>query len=150
MNNTKRFFNSTYYDYNMPSTKVHIAFSEQRTGKGFEELHKWIDQDEDGLGVNHRLKRHAYNTEEESQIYNHWERKEKGLGQKAVVEWLFHIAVDNLDTAHKKAFTTYGKEKAFNFFKFGLEPHSKFIYFDFDNLEPEDLEEEFSNVYEEY
>jgi len=41
----------------MPNTKIHIAISRQRTGYGFEKLHKWIDESCQELGVEHRIER---------------------------------------------------------------------------------------------
>ena len=46
-------------------------------------------------------------------------------------EWLFHIAIDNLDTAYKIAKKEY-KHNAYNFFSFGFSTDTKFIHFDFD------------------
>ena len=48
----------------MPSNRVHCAISRERTGFDFKELHQWIDKDEKGLGVDHRLNRHAFNRNE--------------------------------------------------------------------------------------
>jgi len=84
----------------MPNLEVHKAISKRRTRKDYEELHIWIDEPRKVLSFNHRSKRHFYNTDDENFIRNKW-------GDKAVVEWLFHIAVDNLDTANKFAIKTY-------------------------------------------
>lgn len=132
----------------MPSLRVHCAVSKERTGFDFKELHEWIDAPYKKLGFNHRLERHAYNTADEKEILKYWENKSEGFGDKAVVEWLFHIAIDNLETAFKKAGKTYRKNNVFNFFKFGLLPDSKFIFFDFDNMDEDELGEEFEDVYE--
>ena len=40
--------------------------------------------------------------------------------ERAVVEWLFHIAVDNLETAYKESYYCY-KDKTYNFYQFVLE-----------------------------
>lgn len=128
----------------MPSIKTHCAMSKRRTNRDFHELHKWIDADSNRLGVDHRIKRHAFNKKDEKTIWEFWEAKERRLGDKAVVEWLFHIALDNLHTAYKKAKLTYG-ERAHNFFKFGLPPGTNYILLDFDKLEIDELEEEFEN-----
>lgn len=133
----------------MPSLKVHCAVSRERTGFDFKELHEWIDSPSKELGMNHRKERHAYNLEEEKKILEFWNKKDDGLGEKAVVEWLFHIALDNLETAFKRAKKGYRKGNIYNFFKFGLMPDSKFIFFDFDKLSNEELEDEFEDVYEE-
>lgn len=96
----------------MPSNRVHCAISKKRTEQTFEELHHWIDEYSKELGIEHRIKRHYYNKENEQYILNHW-------GDKAVVEWLFHIALDNLRTAYKKSFHVYG-DKTFNLLNIGL------------------------------
>lgn len=90
--------------------------------------------------------RHAYNKKDEDAIREWWDKKGEGLGQKAVVEWLFHIAIDNLHTAFKMAKKVYGF-KAFNFFRFGLQNESKYIFFDFKPLSDERLFEEFKSTY---
>lgn len=132
----------------MPSKRVHCAISKGRTGFDFEELHKWIDEPYETLGKDHRTKRHAYNKAEAKKIKDFWnDKKGDGWGDKAVIEWLFHITVDNLETTFKFAKRKYGKDKAYNFFKFGLIPGSKFIYFDAKALEKYDIKDEFSNVY---
>jgi hypothetical protein len=61
---------------------------------------------------------------------------------------LFHIAIDNLETASIQAKRTYKEGNVYNFFRFGFAPHSKFIFFDFERLNQLELEEEFDDVYE--
>lgn len=132
----------------MPSLKVHCAVSRERTGFNFKKLHEWIDEPYKKLGFNHRTERHAYNTQEEKQIRDYWDKeKDPGWGEKAVVEWLFHIAIDNLETAFKRAQKCYRGNNVYNFFKFGMIPESKFIYFDFDRLDEDELQDEFDDVY---
>jgi hypothetical protein len=77
----------------MPSVNVHCAISKKRTGNEFAELHEWIDKSKKP-GPDHRVKRHYYNVRDRNQIKKQW-------GEKAMIEWLFHIAIDNLDTAYK-------------------------------------------------
>lgn len=125
----------------MPSFKTHCKLSEIRTGNKFEALHAWIDEPYQDLGPDHRTKRHSFNRAEADFIRRTW-------GEKAVVEWLFHIAVDNLHTAFKFAKTTYGS-RAFNFFRFGLASNG-FIFIDAEPASDAELEEEFDDVYEEY
>jgi len=84
----------------MPNKEVHKAISKHRTKEEFEELHKWMDEATEYLGVNHRLERHFYTEEYKNFIEKTW-------GKKAVVEWLFHIALDNLETATKFADKVY-------------------------------------------
>ncbi len=129
----------------MPSNKIHCALSKKRTGFNFKELHQWIDKDEKKLGIDHRLNRHAFNKEESNIIKKYWEKKKgKGWGEKAVVEWLFHIAIDNLETAFKEANKAYRKNHVYNYFKFGLIPDSKYIFWHFGRFSEEKLEKEFN------
>lgn len=86
----------------MPNLKVHCDISKRRTGKTYEELHKWMDQASESLKHNHRLERHFFISEYKDFIEEKW-------GAKAVVEWLFHIAIDNLETANKFAVEEYKK-----------------------------------------
>jgi hypothetical protein len=133
----------------MPSLRVHCAVSRERTGFNFKELHEWIDDPCKDLGINHRTERHSYNKKEENKICNYWDKeKGDGWGKKAVVEWLFHIAVDNLETAFKMARKAYRGDHAYNFFKFGMIPDSKFIFFDFDHLNEKELRAIFKDIYE--
>ena len=131
----------------MPSLRVHCAMSKERTGRDFKELHEWMDAPYKKYGHNHRLKRHAYTERDEKFIREHWDKKQKGLGDKAVVEWLFHIAIDNLSTSFKKAKRTYGK-RAYNYFIFGLSHHTRFIRFDFDRLTEHKLEDIFDKQWD--
>jgi len=128
----------------MPSLRVHCAISKKRTGFNFKELHEWVDNPHKEMGVNHRTERHSYNIQEENKIRDYWNKiKGNGWGEKAVVEWLFHIALDNLETAFKRAKKGYRKNNIYNFFRFGMLGDSKFIFCDFDKLTEEELEDEF-------
>ena len=96
----------------MPSVKIHCAISKRRTGFAFAELHKWIDEDAKPRGVNHRSERHYLNDIDKDKIERYWDKvKGKGWGEKAIVEWLFHIALDNLYTAYRYSLRkgSYGK-----------------------------------------
>ena len=86
----------------MPNVRTHCAISKKRTGYGFGELHEWIDKNAKTTGVDHRKERHHFNLEDQKTIKDYWDKtKGKGWGEKAIVEWLFHIALDNLETAYK-------------------------------------------------
>lgn len=86
----------------MPIGKKHCAISEKRTGYAFGKLHEWIDKGAKYIGVDHREERHYYNLKDQKTIKDFWDQeKGKGWGEKAIVEWLFHIALDNLETAYK-------------------------------------------------
>ena len=126
----------------MPNLKTHCAISKKRTGFAFKELHEWIDSPSSNLGYDHRTVRHAYNVKEEKQIIDYWDRKKgRGWGEKAVVEWLFHIAIDNLSTAFKKSYKVYGN-KTYNYFEIGISS-SKYIFQDFKALDESKLANHF-------
>ena len=91
------------------------------------------------MGFNHRLVRHNYNTLDEKTIKDYWDKKRgDGWGDKAVVEWLFHIALDNLETAFKKSFKAY--PEPYNFIAFGFDK-SGYIHTDFEKRENKGLKE---------
>lgn len=114
--------------------------SKERTGKDFKELHEWIDEPRKWLGKNHRIERNGYNINYEKYIRTKW-------GDLAVVEWLFHIAIDNLETANKRSSRLKGVEDNLNFIKIGLFPKKKFILFDFKKLDEDSLKTKFKDKY---
>ena len=61
----------------MPDLRTHIAISRERTGKGFEDLHRWIDESHKSLAYEHRIERHVYNS-----VYEKYVKKR--FGTKAV------------------------------------------------------------------
>jgi hypothetical protein len=124
----------------MPSNKIHCAISKKRTGHTFEELHQWIDKPSEESGVDHRRERHNYDKKDEEYIRNYWEKKE-GLGDKAVVEWLFHIALDNLCTSFKESHKIY-KNNTYNFYTIGLH-ESGYINLDFHHFPDDELNKKF-------
>ena len=87
----------------MPDVETHCKISKARTqgGKDFRELHEWIDEPQKHFGVDHRLERHSLNS-----VYKKFVEENFG-GKRAVIEWLFHIAIDNLETANKFAVDEY-------------------------------------------
>ncbi len=118
----------------MPKWRVHFALSKKRTGKEFKELHKWIDDNKEESGINHRSKNHFYTKELRDFIF-------KNFGEaEAVSEWLFHLALDNLDTSVKNDWDYIEVDE--NFHKFGFSPDG-FIYYQEDVLDEEDFKEEF-------
>jgi hypothetical protein len=125
----------------MPNLATHCAISKKRTGFDFKELHEWIDSPAAELGYDHRTVRHAYNVKEERQIIDYWDKKKRGYGEKAVVEWLFHIAIDNMSTAFKKSYKVYG-DKTFNYFEIGISK-SQYIYQDFETKDESSLKTHF-------
>ena len=124
----------------MPSLSVHCAISKKRTGNDFAELHKWIDAPKSEYGFDHRIERHYYNEKDKNQIKKYWGSKGNGLGEKAIIEWLFHIAIDNLVTAFNMSnqFFSYG-EKTYNFMQFGLS-RSGYIHCNFDRKDENELD----------
>jgi len=123
----------------MPSVRKHCEMSKQRTGHSFFKLHKWIDRYQDSLGVDHRQKRHAFTRFDESRIIDFWDfEMDFELGDKAVVEWLFHNAIDNLETAFKKSKRCYGN-KRYNYIKIGFSESGE-IYLDCQRLREKTLE----------
>ena len=87
---------------NMPNVQTHCEISLKRTGQEFKELHEWIDETQKYFEENHRIERHTLNDTYLKYIREKW-------GDKAVVEWLFHIALDNLETANKFSIGVYNK-----------------------------------------
>jgi len=121
----------------MPSVEEHCKMSLKRTkGKNnFKDLHEWVDAPSAELGFNHRIERHVDN-----EIYRKYIRKR--WGEKAVIEWLFHIAVDNLQTAYKASHEEYG-ENTYNYYRFALSKADK-LYVDFGRLSGVEFIEKFN------
>lgn len=107
----------------MPSIEEHCKISLKRTkGKeSYKTLHEWIDEPKEYYGVNHRIERHSDNEFIREYITKKWD-------DKAVIEWLFHIAVDNLQTAYKASHNVY-KDRTYNYYKFALAEADE-MYFD--------------------
>lgn len=123
----------------MPSNQVHCAISKKRTGKTYKELHQWIDNNTDDKSVSHRSKNHFYSNELREEVFRRFG------GAEAVSEWLFHIALDNLDTSVTNDWN-YLKVNN-NFHKFGFEPDG-FIHYEEDELDDEEMEDEFADDFE--
>jgi hypothetical protein len=119
----------------MPSVEEHCAISKQRTGCEFRKLHIWIDEPAKFLGINHRIERHA-----DTEAYRLFIASQ--FGEKAVIEWLFHIAIDNLQTAYKASNDIYG-ERTFNYYQFALAKGDA-IFFDCGKLTEIDLLKKFN------
>jgi len=124
----------------MPSNQVHCAISKKRTGKTYKELHQWIDNNADDKSVSHRSKNHFYSNELREEVFK------KFGGAEAVSEWLFHIALDNLDTSVTNDWN-YLKVNN-NLHKFGFEPDG-FIHYEEDELDDSEMEDEFAEDFEE-
>jgi hypothetical protein len=133
----------------MPLFKTHCAISKKRTGNNFAELHRWIDEPTRRLGADHRIERHHYTEKDKNTIKEYWDGIGEGLGEKAIIEWLFHIAIDNLYTAFKmsnKSFS-YGR-KTYNLMHFGLSK-SGFIHCNFEKVDEDELSSLFEGDFKE-
>jgi len=51
--------------------------------------------------------RHSHRIERHTPISDYQHYVERRYGKKAVIEWMIHIALDNLETAHKLAIREY-------------------------------------------
>lgn len=117
----------------MPKGSIHRAISKKRTGEEYAELHAWTDQKR---GVNHRKVNHYYTTKLREYVYDNFG------GSEAVSEWLFHIALDNLDTYISNEW--HQQEADWNFIKFGF-TEDGFIHCEEEELSEEEMEEEFED-----
>ena len=101
----------------MPSCWKHCAMSKKRTGKNYKALHEWVDSKK---GVNHRVVKHFFTIKLKNYVSKNFG------GPEAVSEWLFHIAMDNLDTYITNQWNHDGSE--INFCKFGFEDNNYIHY----------------------
>lgn len=85
----------------MPNVETHCKISEERTNNEFRDLHTWMDEPQKELGMNHRRLRH------DSSIIPFVERRG---GKLAVLEFLYHIEIDNKITRERLE-KKYSKEK---------------------------------------
>lgn len=76
----------------MPSVEEHCKRSKKRTGKTYEDLHKWIDAPQKELGREHRRVRHDNTYIPE--VKRRWR-------DEGVKEFLKHIVEDYEDTSDK-------------------------------------------------
>ena len=102
-------------------------------------MHKWIDDNKDDKSVDHRSAKHFYSKELKKEI------SENFGGPEAVSEWLFHIALDNLDTSITNDWNWLKNDR--NFFEFGFE-ESGFIHYEEGKLSKSELRNEFGDDYE--
>lgn len=65
----------------MPSFGTHCAISLKRTGNGFAELHRCVDESRSRLGSDHLMERHYYNEDMKNTIKMYWDGKREGLGE---------------------------------------------------------------------
>jgi len=104
----------------MPNLETHCMISKCRTKNEYHDLHEWIDAPSKELKINHRIERHSDNEVYRKYIREKW-------GERGVIEWLFHIAVDSLHTAFKASFDEYGA-LTFNFHNFIFKNHDEIVY----------------------
>lgn len=76
----------------MPNLKFHCNSSFSRTGKSFEDLHKWMDEGQKFLKKNHRFERHS--TSYIPYVMDTWKKE-------GVIEFLNHIIDDYKNTLSK-------------------------------------------------
>jgi len=124
----------------MPNWKTHFAISKARTEDNFKELHKWIDENKEDSGVNHRSKNHYYSEELKDIV------SKRFGGPIAVSEWLFHIALDNLDTSVTNDWMHNLSDS--NIHKFGFRADG-FIFYEENEVDDEFLINEFEDYEEE-
>ena len=118
----------------MPNHAIHCAMSKKRTGNDFSELHSWIDKATKELGYDHRIVGHSFTESDMKYIKKYWDEK-SGLGEKAVIEWLFHIGIDSLELAFKlsrKNFS-YG-DRTYNLMHFGFSK-TGYIHYRFNRVD---------------
>jgi uncharacterized FlaG/YvyC family protein len=68
----------------MPPTDVHIKTSIERTGKGYKEVHEWIDLDPEKKAERHDI----------TKIYEYGKAIEEEYGREALQEYIQHIHDD--------------------------------------------------------
>ncbi len=71
----------------MPPISKHVQLSLERTGKGYKEMHEWMDGK--GLSRQERLERHRI-----SSIPKFLPSVEKAFGKEGAQEYLMHIEDD--------------------------------------------------------
>lgn len=125
--------------------KTHCEISKKRTNYHFKELHRWIDEYQDTLGKEHRAKRHFWNIKTEKHIKEVFDKKQPGMGNIAVEEWLFHIAIDNLHTLQKKLKHNHPMKQTPNFLLIGFSDDDM-IFYDDDSLEKPQLKAIFRDI----
>lgn len=68
----------------MPPLDAHLKNSKERTGKDYEELHRWIDDDKTRAPEIHDILK----------IYENIKYIQKKWGEEAINEFVFHIKED--------------------------------------------------------
>ena len=118
----------------MPVRKSHCSISNKRTGETYSELHSWIDEGKDDNNLGLKGKNHHYSEELRDYVSKNFG------GDEAVSEWLFHIAIDALESsiANDKS----GGLSESNFFTLGFFKDGSVNCTD-EALEDEELEEMF-------
>ncbi|MBM3304074.1 MAG: hypothetical protein FJY76_03175 [Candidatus Aenigmarchaeota archaeon] len=119
----------------MPKWETHFALSIQRTGRPYKELHIWIDNNKNERGVDHRAENHAYTTAVKDFVFK------KFGGAEAVSEWLFHVALDHLDTLMMNEWNFTSPAKQTNLLHFGFKKNG-YIFFAEEEVTEEQMEKE--------
>lgn len=81
----------------MPPVDIHIKNSKERTGKGFEELHYWIDNDKLKALETHNISKIPENIR---YVLDNW-------GEEAVSEFVLHIK-DDMEQRMKENLQYFG------------------------------------------
>lgn len=92
-----------------------------------------MDERRAELGEDHRIHRHVLRTDDLDYV------KKRFGGDKAVVEWLFHSAIDSLETAYKISKRVYG-DLSYNFILIGF-AKSGYIHVAFRTLDDRSLQD---------
>lgn len=123
----------------MPTIRAHQAISEKRTGKTYEKLHRWMDNDKNTRGTDHQNEKHIYTDALKKEVYDKFGEEE------AVSEWLFHIALDALDSSVIHDQET--KKLSINFQKFGF-TRDGFVHYYEEDLSDESFKDEFEDDFD--
>ena len=124
----------------MPSTKDHQVISFKRTEKTYAELHDWMDEGTTERGLSHTSKNHVYSKELKDYIFNNFG------GKEAVSEWLFHIALDHLDTSVLNDWNNLDIDT--NLYKLGFQ-RDNVVHYSEDVLDHNEFKKEFPDDIEE-
>lgn len=111
---------------------IHRATSKIRTGKTYEELHCWIDENQECLSSG---KNHIYSEELKQHVFD------KYGGDEAVSEWLFHIALDKINDS--VMFDWKKGVSECNLQKFGFEDNGFVQYREY-NATDDQMDDEFA------
>ncbi|MBI2980056.1 MAG: hypothetical protein HYY41_04420 [Chloroflexi bacterium] len=93
----------------MPAVEIHVKNSLARTGKGYQEVHEWVDKDETKKVERHDIKQLLDNAEH---IKSMW-------GQEAAREFVIHLH-DDIKARITRVQEEYAKQMAEALAYFGI------------------------------